>query len=65
MELERAFKELCDVTGMAPEWTKLGKLQEQVHSHWSKIKRKYDQGRFGLDEVGRRNMGRSASPPQF
>ena len=65
MELERASQELCDVTGMTPEWTKLGKLQDQVHIHWSKIKRKYDKGRFGLDEAGRRNMGKSPSPPEL
>ena len=71
-DLNRASEELYGVAGFGPEWTKLGKLSDQVHAHWKKIKRKYEKGRFGRldlvdrpDEEGRRNMGKSPSRPQL
>ena len=65
MDLDRASEELYSVTGFVPERTKLGKLREQVHAHWTRMMRKYEKGRFGLDEGGRRGMGGSPSPPQL
>jgi hypothetical protein len=51
--LELACQDLCDVSGAGPLWSAVGKLQDRVHSMWSRLARFIETGRFDLDGVAR------------
>lgn len=51
--VDRAGQELCSVVGLCPEWTRLGKLYDQVKRHWWAVSTKAERlrlnGRLLLD----------------
>lgn len=55
--LDRAAKELCDVSGMAYEWRRLGAVHGQVKRAWYAVRGKADhlslKGRLLLDHEPR------------
>jgi hypothetical protein len=60
--LERACEELSPVIGALPDWQRIGKLADRVHDAWRRLAYEKPTGGYGLDEMGRRELGEL--PPQ-
>jgi hypothetical protein len=46
--LSRAAEDLSGVDGFGPEWTAVMKASDGAQKVWSKVKAKFDKGRFDL-----------------
>lgn len=49
--LSQAAEDLSGTEGFAPEWSAVMKASDGAHKLWSKVKAKFDKGRFDLAEL--------------
>ncbi|MCI0656141.1 MAG: hypothetical protein L0170_03620 [Acidobacteria bacterium] len=55
--LARAAEDLSDVEGLSPEWNSVMKASDQAHKVWTKVKAKFDHGKFDMAAI------RATPPP--
>lgn len=42
---------ISNIEGMAPQWSRLGKLYDRIHAEWYRVEDRRKRGRFTLDSI--------------